>query len=127
MAKFNMSVLTGKLMARRSGETKPNTILGVSSFRDKGLLDYVNKPVKPWRHHTHSPSCGRCCTEMNEAISHCVQVTNLPVSVTSIRDKEITHLCSSLPHSALSSPTLINEGLCQLPLTKEKKGKTKRE
>lgn len=99
----------------------------LSSFKGKGLPDYVNKPVRPWRHRTHSPSCGRCCTEMNEAISPCVQVTDLPESVTSIRDKEITHLSSSLPHSALSSPTLINEGLCQLLLAKEKRGKTKGE
>lgn len=30
--------------------------------------------------------------EMNEAISRCVQVTDLLESVTSLRDKEITHL-----------------------------------
>lgn len=75
----------------------------------------------------HSPSSGRCCVEMNEAISHCVQVTDLPELVTSIGDKEITHLSSSLPHSALSSPTWINDALCQPLLAKEKKGKTGRE
>lgn len=121
-------MLNGKLMARRFGETKPhNTVLGVSSFRDKGLPDYVNKAVRAWRHHTHSLSSGRCFTEMNEAISHCVQVTDLPELVTSVRDPEITHVPSSLPHSALSSPTWINEGLCQLLLADEKKGKTERE
>lgn len=42
---------------------------------------------------------------MKEAISHCAHVTDLPESMTSLRDKEITHLSLSLPHSALSSPS----------------------
>lgn len=76
----------------KMGKMKPNqTTLGVSSFKDKGLPDDVNKPVRPWRHHTHSEPW-RCCGEMNEAISRCVQVTDLLESVTSLRDKEITHL-----------------------------------
>lgn len=69
----------------------------------------------------------RCCAEMNEAISHSTEVTGLPESLTSIRDKEITHLSTSLPHSALSSLTLITEGLCQLLLVKKKGGKRDKE
>lgn len=91
-------------MVRRFGETKPNTILGVSSFRDPGLPDYVTTPGGPGGT-THAQASGRSCSEMNEAISHCAQNTDLPESVTSIRDKEITHLSPSLPHSALSSPS----------------------
>lgn len=64
---------------------------------------------------------------MNEAISYCAQVTDLPESVTSLRDKESTHLSPSLPHAVLSSPSWIKEGLWQLPGAKEKNRKTKRE
>lgn len=113
----------GKLLVQRFGEPEPNNAVpGASSRSHQGLPDHVSKLESP---HTPYPSAGRCCTEMNEAISHCVQVTDLPESVTSIRDKEITLPPSVLPHSALSSPTLISEG--QLLLAEEKKGKTNRE
>lgn len=105
----------GKSTGRRLGETKSNkTILGVSSFRDKGLPDYVSKPVRPWRHHTHTVwAVAGAARRWMRQFPHCVQVTDLPELVTSIRDKELlisAPPCLSLhfPHSPWWVRTCVN-------------------